>query len=242
MLESISKNIRISFEFVIDTLVGYWLRWIILSAVICIPVINFIGLGYIVKICKGGNSVPELEGYVDMFVDGINISFILFTYIFVSFIILILILFSWLSLVLLSSVSMVAAIGVGVGLVLMVGLVVSFIRIRARISMWYYFFILGPLFGCIRFAKTGWVLESFNYVEILATIKKAGGIYCVVSCLIFGIMSIIPIYIFLAIFLYISPIIGLLLFFIMAPPFVLWTAKFFENLYSHAEDTSFLAI
>jgi hypothetical protein len=137
---------------------------------------------------------------------------------------------------------MVAAIGVGVGLVLMLVLVLSSLRLRSRISMWYYFFILGPLFGCIRFAKTGWVLESFNYVEILKTIKKIGGIYCVVSCLIFGILIIIPIYILLAIFLHISPIIGLLLFFIMAPPFVLWSAKYFENLYSHAENTLFLTI
>ncbi|MDR2854540.1 MAG: hypothetical protein LBV40_00035, partial [Methanomicrobiales archaeon] len=62
---------RKSFEFAKDGLVGHWVRWILLSIISIIPIVNFISSGYIVKIYKGGNVAPELGEDNKLFINGL---------------------------------------------------------------------------------------------------------------------------------------------------------------------------
>ena len=49
---------------------------------------SFIASGYLVKIYRGGDVAPELEEYLEMFIDGIKLSIIQFIYLFIPIILI----------------------------------------------------------------------------------------------------------------------------------------------------------
>jgi len=210
MVLSIIENITSSFEFAKDGLVGYWTRWIILLVVSCIPILNFISSGYLVKIYRGGDTAPELEGYAEMLIDGIKLAIIGFLYVLIPIMLMAVGVFF------LEAGVETGELGTGI-MVVLVGFVLALI------------FGLLALIGCIRFAKEGALGEGFNFGAILETIGEIGWGHYILSYILFiivvgivvGILSLIP-------------FIGWLLLLIIMPFILLWQGKFLENLYSCA--------
>ena len=204
MTLSIGENVTESFEFAKDGLVDHWVRWIILLVITCIPIVNFISSGYLVKIYKGASVAPELEDYVGMFIDGIKLAIVGIGYMIIPLIMIF------------------AAVFVGftgtLGMLLMlIGGVLVII------------FGLAAMIGGIRFAKTDQLGEGFNFGAVFATISEIGWghyilsyiVFIAVVCIILAILSLIP-------------IVGQVLFLIIMPVILLLQGKFFENLYSRA--------
>jgi hypothetical protein len=220
MTLGIGENLCKSFEFAKDGLVGHWVRWILLIIISAIPIVSFISSGYVVKIYKGGNVAPELEGYLGMFIDGLKLTIIGLIYTIIPIIILQAGEFFGEGEL---STTVVALILVGVILTLVAGLFV--------------------LIAGVRFAKTGSMKEAFNFSAILETIQGIGWKHYILSYiaiiivlgLIAGVLS------GLAVMLLVSEgtfsVIGwvlLLVFLILMPLFLIWQGKFYENLYSLA--------
>ena len=236
MVLSIGENLSSSFEFAKDGLVGYWLRWIILIVVTCIPIVNFITYGYLVKIYKGGDIAPELEDYGEMFIDGIQLAIIGIIYIIIPIILITagVVFAGFGGLVLLSTevaaeavteVIIETADEVAMGTAsVMIGLLLILIGIVLVIIIGLVATVAG-----IRFAKTEKFGEGFNFRAIFATLKEIGWghyilsyiAFIIVVCIVAAIASLIP-------------IIGWLLMLIITPLLILWQGKFFENLYSCA--------
>ena len=217
MTLSIEENISESFRFAKDGLVGHWGRWIILIILNCIPIVNFIASGYIVKIYKGGKIAPELEGYGRLFINGVLLFIIGVIYIIIPFILIC------------------AGLFLGALEASATGLIIALIGIIVVI-------ILGlfALLGCVRFAKTGDVAEAFNFKAILEKINEIGwGHYIlsyiaimVVITLISGALSgIVQMY---ASTSYLISGVATLLLLIVTPFLMIWQGKFYENLYSLA--------
>jgi len=258
MTLSIVENLSASFEFAKDGLVDHWDRWIILMLLLGISYIiefgttfvdtlsvlfmillivsviaSLIGVciasGYLVKIFRGGEVAPELEGYFEMFIDGIKLCIIQFVYLFIPIMILSAgILFAGLGGIALLATGEVpdataVAMGMGItGLLLMLGGIVLLIILG----------LIATIAG-IRFAKTEKLGEGFNFEEIFATIKEIGWLHYILSYIVFIIL--VGFLTFLLIMIMeVIPFIGWVPLVIITPLLFLWQGKFLENLYSCA--------
>lgn len=65
----IAENVKQSFEYAKDRLIGKWLDWLILIVVTIIPVVNFIGFGRYIKIFRGEE--PDMDDIGKCFMDGL---------------------------------------------------------------------------------------------------------------------------------------------------------------------------
>jgi len=205
MTLSIGENIIESFEFAKDGLVGYWLRWIILTVITCIPIVNFIAYGYMVKIYKGGHVAPELEDYLDMFIDGIKLVIIGLVYVIIPCIVIFAANFFS---------------GVVQALLALIGFILLLVC------------ILVGMMACIRFAKEDSLVEAFNFGELLETIGDIGWGHYILSLIACYIVLVFIT--FLALLSLLIPYIGWLLSLIPMPLLMMFSAKFLENLYSGA--------
>jgi len=213
----ISENLTISFGFAKDGLVGHWLRWIILIVVTAIPILDFITLGYLVKIFKGGNVAPELEGYLGMFVDGIKLAIIALAYLIIPIVLIV------------AGIIFAGGVSAATGLILiLIGIVLALIL-----------GFVGPI-GAIRFAKTERMREGVNFKAIFATIKEIGWGHYILSYIVLVIvLSIVAVIIGILIGILEGIFtnvlwLGWLIPMIVMPVFLLWKGKFYENLYSRA--------
>lgn len=70
---NIIGNIRDSLQFPFKN----WVKMIILGIILIIPIVNFIGLGYYLRIIKialmGLDDLPNFEGIVKLFIDGLKL-------------------------------------------------------------------------------------------------------------------------------------------------------------------------
>ena len=209
MTLSISSNLRESFDFAKDGLVGYWVRWLALIIISAIPIVNFIAYGYSVKIYRGVSHAPELDldldSLVAMFIDGLKIFIISLAYMIIPVILMV------------TPPFFMDSFGV-------VGVLVMFIGFILAIALCFL-----SVMGCIRFAKTNSLGEAFNFGALIEKIGEIGWgnyilaflVFFILICLIAGILSFIP-------------VIGWILIFIIVPLLVIWQAKYFENIYSLA--------
>jgi hypothetical protein len=238
MARGIGDNLTASFEFAKDGLVGHWLRWLILILVTCIPFVNFITSfitsGYLVKIYKGGDIAPELEGYLDMWIDGIKLAIIAIVYTIIPIIMIIAgaVFTGFGGLALLAGAAEAAGgeatdafAGVAIGTASsMTGVLLILIGIVLFIILC----LIATIAG-IRFAKTERLGEGFNFEEIFATIKEIGWVHYILSYILFIVVIFVIIFV-----LSLIPLLGTLLLLIITPLLMMWQGKFFENLYSRA--------
>jgi hypothetical protein len=204
MAMSIGENIRASFKFAKDGLVGKWTRWLLLLVFSIIPPFCFITFGYFVHIFRGGDEAPELDDWWGLFVDGVLISFVGILYMLIPLALL------------------VASVAVGLYDGVLLGAVL------AMLSLVLLFFCgLIGIAGCIRFARTGSVKEAFHIPAVMQTIGEVGWGRYLLSYLIFLFICFI-----IDLVLVIFPVVGMVLFIIVTPPLLLWLGKFYANLYS----------
>jgi len=232
---SISENLSKSFAFAKNGLVGHWVRWILLLIFSVIPIVNFISSGYSVKIYKGGDVAPELEGYVELFIDGLKLTIIGIVYTLIPIIII----QAGDYLIRTGEVSATAM------MLELVGTILVFIL------------SLFALIAGVRFAKTGSMKEAFNFSAVLEKIREIGWMHYILSyiviiiviVLIIGILSGVAVALFVGGMVptiallanggisFASVAIGWILLFvllILMPVITIWAAKFYENLYSLA--------
>ena len=226
MTQSIGENLSKSFGFTKNGLVGHWVRWIILIILNCIPIVNFIASGYMVKIYRGGDVAPELENYVEMFIDGLKLFIIGLVY-------------SIIPLILIYAVPI-----LGIDPISTTGLLLTCIGTVLAIIVG-----LFALIATIRFAKMGSMGEAFNFGAISEKIQEigwghyilsyivlivvvgviAGGLSAIATLLLIGAGTTSGIAMGAAV-----AMIAFLALLILIPVFMMWQAKYFENLYSLA--------
>ncbi len=93
MTLAIGDNLKVSFEYAKDRLVGKWLDWVILAVLTIIPVINFIAIGTYLKIFRGEE--PKLDNIGKAFMDGLMVAVIGIIYVIIPMIIMIIPIIGW---------------------------------------------------------------------------------------------------------------------------------------------------
>ena len=234
VLLGISLIIEFGMQFVIESIDLFSVLFIVflIALFIATCIASFIASGYLVKIYKGGDEAPELEGYVEMFFDGIKLAIIQFIYVLIPLILIfagiifagpafgdlaLLVGSAGEATVEVTDAAAEVALGAASGglLLILIGTVLAII------------FGLVAVIAGIRFAKTEEFGEGFNFGAIFATLKEIGWGHYILSYILFIILAVIISSILGAI-----PFIGWLLLVIILPLLFLWQGKFFENLYS----------
>ena len=226
MAMGIGENIRTSFDFAKGGLVGHWGRWLGLIILCIIPIVNFIfPLGYCVRIYNGGDEAPELDDWLRLFVDGLQLFLINIVYMIVPFFLIVTgivtLIFGMVGGIVLTRIDFDFS-GMFLAFFAMIGLILLLVGVILAIAC-----CLISTMGCIRFARMDSLGEAFNFSEITAKITEIGwGSYIlaylvlvIITSLIVGILAVIP-------------VVGWLLTFIIIPLFLIWQAKYFENIYS----------
>jgi hypothetical protein len=75
-----------------------WKKIIILGVILIIPIVDFIGLGYVLRIIKstlaGVDDLPEFDDLVGLFIDGLKVLVVSIVYLIIPLIVLIIGIFS----------------------------------------------------------------------------------------------------------------------------------------------------
>jgi hypothetical protein len=213
----IGENLGESFEYTKEALVGKWVRWILLVIIGIIPIVNFILSGYTIRVLRGIKPAPELEDYVQLFIDGLLYMIISIVWM-IPAIIVGGILIGGSLIALMSGSNALGVAGVaGMGL----GFLITFIVA-----------ILCGLFatiGVVRFARMEKFGEAFAFGAIKDKIGEIGWANYIIALIVMSLLIGI-IYMVLSII----PIIGWLLMFIAIPAFAIFSSRFICNLYDSA--------
>ncbi|WAI02151.1 DUF4013 domain-containing protein [Methanogenium organophilum] len=213
----IGDNLGESFEYAKEALVGKWVKWILLIIISIIPIVDFILYGYTIRVMRGIKPAPELEDYVQLFVDGLLYIIISIVWMIPAIIIGVILIGGSVGVAMMSDPAAAGAAIAGMG----IGLLVTFIVA-----------ILCGLFatiGIVRFARMEKFGEAFAFGAIKDKIGEIGWGNYIISLIVVGIVVGI-IYFILAII----PIIGWLLMFIALPFLAIFSARFICNLYDSA--------
>jgi len=214
----IGENLSESFEYTKEALVGKWVRWILLTIIGIIPIVNFIVYGYTIRVLRGIKPAPELEDYVQLFIDGLLYMIISIIWMIPAFIIGAILVGGSAAAMMSGSDAIGMAGGAGMGF----GFLVAFIVV-----------IISALFatiGIVRFARMEKFGEAFAFGAIKDKIGEIGWVNYIIALIvvglvvgvIYGVLSIIP-------------IIGWLIMFIAVPFFAIFSARYICNLYDSAE-------
>ena len=214
----IGDNLGESFEYAKEALVGKWVRWVLLIIISIIPIVNFIMNGYLIRVLRGIKPAPELEDYVQLFVDGLLYTIIWIIWMVPAIIVGMLLIGGSIGLAMATDpVSNVAAIA-GMGIGFLITFIVAII------------FGLFANIGVVRFARMEKFGEAFAFGEIMEKIGEIGWANYIISLIVIGIVVSI-----IYAVLMIIPFIGQLLMFIAIPFLVIFSSRFICNLYDSAE-------
>jgi hypothetical protein len=213
----IGDNLGESFEYAKEALVGKWVRWILLIIIGIIPIVNFILYGYTIRVLRGIKPAPELEDYVQLFVDGLLYMIISIIWMIPAIIIAIITIGGSIGLLMVNDPAAAAAAIAGMGIGILITIIVA---------------ILCGLFatiGIVRFARMEKFGEAFAFSAIMEKIGEIGWVNYIIALIVIGIVISIIYFILLLI-----PIIGWLLMFIAMPFLVILSSRFICNLYDSA--------
>jgi hypothetical protein len=215
------KMLGDSYEYTRNGLVGNWGKWLLLFvSMIIFPVWG----GFQWKIYNGDSRLPALEGWVEMFVNGIKLFIVGIVYFIIPFII-----------------SLVLGGGDPASAAMSVGAIISMIA--------YFLFSLIAIMALIRFARTDSFGEAFNVSAILAHIGRIGWLNYVLALIIMWIVLVVAVMIFIiamgivSFILALIPLVGWLLALILIAvvavligPFVgVFEARYLTLIYDSAE-------
>jgi hypothetical protein len=214
-----------AFEYTREALVGKWVRWVLLTIVSIIPIVNFISLGYVMEIYRGTKPAPELENWGTLFVDGLKLFIVMLIYaIPVLVIIAIFGGIGFLGMIASGDASgnsalaagAIASLMGGILLALIVGLIISIIAI----------------IGTIRFTRMGSFSEAFNFSAILETIGKIGWVDYIISLVIlFIVLAVVQ---FVMGLLMVIPVLGWIISFFITAALVIFEGRYMTLLYDSA--------
>ncbi|MCP1714676.1 ABC-type multidrug transport system fused ATPase/permease subunit [Methanocalculus alkaliphilus] len=228
---SISTIASESFSYAQEAVWGKWKQWILLViaylitsiTLYLVPVFN----GYLVSVLSGKEPAPEVDDWGKLFVDGWKLNIVALIYMIP--IILILVIFGAATLPFIIAG---AAMGEMTGVVpdefilgaiaeLLAGLLVAFV-VAIIISFIAYT-------GVVRFAKTGNIMEAFNFSAIFEHIGKIGWVDYIITIIVLWI--IIAVLAFIIGALSAIPVLGWLIALFLGPPLSLFTWRYVTMLY-----------
>lgn len=215
----IGDNLGESFAYAKEALVGKWVRWIIL-AICSLPILNFIQSGYIVRVLRGIKPAPELEDYVQLFIDGL-LYFIIMVIWMIPVIIFAMIFFGGALIALLSGSD--AGVIAGAGAML-IGIPVVFV-----VSV---LCLLFAYIGVIRFARMEKFGEAFAFGAIKDKIGDIGWVNYIIA--IFVLVIVVWIIAFVIGMLTLIPILGWILMIAAIPFLNIFMFRYICNLYDSA--------
>ncbi len=213
----IGENLGASFEYAKEALVGKWVRWILLIIIGFIPIVNFIMSGYIIRVLRGIKPAPELEDYVQLFIDGLLYFVISLVWMIPVFIVAA-VFYGGSFIALMSGSDVLGVAGLGA---MLIGIPVVFIVA-----------ILCGLFayiGVVRFARMEKFSEAFAFGAIKDKIGEIGWVNYIIALIVVSVVVGVVVFILMLI-----PIIGVLLLFILMPFFAIFQARYICNLYDSA--------
>ena len=213
----IGENLSESFDYSKEALVGKWVRWILLIIISIIPIVNFILYGYTIRVLRGVKPAPELEDYVQLFVDGLLYMVISVIWMIPAIIVAVVLVGGSAGLAMASDPAAAGAAIAGMGLGLLITVIVA---------------ILCGLFatiGIVRFARMEKFGEAFAFGAIKDKIGEIGWANYIISLIVVSIVISIIYFILILI-----PFIGWLLMFIALPFLVILSSRFICNLYDSA--------
>ncbi|WFN33814.1 DUF4013 domain-containing protein [Methanogenium sp. S4BF] len=213
----IGDNLGESFEYAKEALVGKWVRWILLIIISIIPIVDFILYGYTIRVLRGTKPAPELEDYVQLFIDGLLYFIISVIWMIPAIIVAVILIGGSIGVAMASDPAVAGAAIAGMGLGLLITMIVA---------------ILCGLFatiGIVRFARMEKFGEAFAFGAIKDKIGEIGWVNYIIALIVMGIVVGV-IYFVLALI----PIIGWLLMFIMIPFLAIFSSRFICNLYDSA--------
>jgi hypothetical protein len=202
-----------SYEYTKEALWGRWVRWILLIiSVIIFPLIG----GYTVRIMSGARPAPELEGWVDLFIDGIKLLIINIIYSIPVIILGVVLALAYFVPIPSGSAPLFSPeVGALVALVLFVLFIIVAIAIGLISS-----------FGAVRFSRTNSMGEAFNIGAIVRHIGMVGWLGYFIALIVLTVVITI-----VELILALIPIIGWLLIVIATPGFVVFSYRYITLIY-----------
>ena len=213
----IGDNLGESFEYAMEALVGKWVRWILLIIISIIPIVNFILYGYTIRVLRGTKPAPELEDYVQLFIDGLLYMIISIIWMIPAIIVAVILIGGSVGVAMASDPAAAGAAIAGMGIGVLLTTIVA---------------ILCGLFatiGIVRFARMEKFGEAFAFGAIKDKIGEIGWANYIISLIVVSIVISIIYFILILI-----PFIGWLLMFIALPFLVILSSRFICNLYDSA--------
>lgn len=212
---AIGDNLKSAFGYASDNTFKEILRWIVLSILLVIPIVNFIPAGIFLRTLR--NEEPNFTDTGKAFGQGFFVTLISLIYLIIPIIAGILLLL----LALVPAAAMPIEIGATVSAVLLVILAIILVVTLILIPL-----VLTP--AIVRYSRSGKFSEAFNFKEIFAMIKNAGVGHYILSYIVIGL-----------IILGISIAVGLVslvplgfLIAMLAEPFLIYlNYKFFGNIF-----------
>jgi hypothetical protein len=174
-----------------------WTKILILGVILIIPIVNFIGLGYLFRIIKatfaGIDELPDFDEVGELFIDGIKIFIVSLIYaipvIIIALIISMLIGFGYQNTTTFSSFDM-FAIFAGYSVYIIVAIIIGLIEFMAIANMALYEGELGAAFKFSevmdRIAMIGWGKYLAWYIIMVLLGAVAGGIAVLTMMIIIG--------------------------------------------------------
>lgn len=227
-----------SFRYAKDAVWGNAKRWFLL--LVCLIIFPFI-LGYMVRIYKGAKPAPELEQWGNLFVDGLKLLLVQLIYAAPVFLLLIAAFLPFFSILMSAGLmsenvatmtdaqaeqffashpEILSALGTMIALLILAVVLAIIIGIFSFI-------------GSVRFARTGSVAEGFNFSSILAAIRRIGWINYLLALVIIGVMGMV--YGFVMNLVMMIPFAGLVIWFFMYPPFIIFGSRYATLVYDAGE-------
>jgi hypothetical protein len=200
------KNVEIG-EIISDSIKypsAVWTKWLILGVILIIPIVNFIGIGYLFRIIKatfaGIDEVPDFDEVGELFIDGLKIFIVGLIYaipvVIIGVIISLIFSFGYQNTTTFSSVDMFAIIA-GSLVYVIVAIIVGLIEVMAIANMALYEGELGAAFKFSevmdRIAMIGWGKYIIWYIIMILLALVAYVIAAGISILTFGIGIIVAI-------------------------------------------------
>ncbi len=207
-----------SFAYAKDAVWEKWNKWLML--IIATILLGIPLAGYCLKVLRGEKPAPEVADWGTLFVDGIKTIIVMLIYAIPVIIVEVLMIGSVMTGALSGDPNvMMAAIGA-----MLIGFVVVFI-LAIIIALF-------EMIGVVRFARTGSMGEAFNFSAILATIGKIGWVTYIIALIVYIIVAVI--FGIIVTILMMIPILGIILYLCLIPPFALLATRYFCLVYDSA--------
>lgn len=200
-----------SLEYTKEACAGKWKRYLILIiGTIIFPIL----IGYMIRIMRGISPAPELEQYVQLFIDGIKACIVVLIYLIIPIIV---------------GIATVGAIIVSLISEDSVNTIMTHPNLILGVLFTIVIFFIADLFaelGIVRFARTGSMRSALEITEIARIIKTIGWVHYIIAFLVLTIITeiimTIPGYV---------PLAGAIIQLIITPFICILSARYFSLLY-----------